>query len=64
MHMCVSALSEFITGGVMNSITGNDVKSLKEMYTDMTGSRGEKLNLEGMQKEFDRGYKRKRPFLS
>jgi hypothetical protein len=43
--MCVSALSEFITGGVMNSITGNDVKSLKEMYIDMTNSRSEELNL-------------------
>jgi hypothetical protein len=55
MHMCVSALIGFITGGVMNSVTGNDVKSLKEMYTDMTGSRGEELNLECMQNEFDRG---------
>jgi hypothetical protein len=58
MHMTVSALSGFITGGVMNSVTGNDVKSLKEMYTDMTGSRGEELNLESMQQEFDRGYKK------
>ncbi len=51
MHMTVSALSGFITGGVMNSVTGNDVKSLKEMYTSMTGSRGEKLNLDNMQQE-------------
>ena len=58
MHMCVSALSGFITGGVMNSITGNDVKSLKEMFIDMTGSRGEELNLQCMQNEFDRGYKK------
>ena len=58
MHMTVSALSGFITGGVMNSTTGNDVKSLKEMYTCMTGSRGEELNLENMQQEFDRGYKK------
>ena len=58
MHMTVSALSGFITGGVMNSVTGNDVKSLKEMYTDMTGSRGEELNLDNMQQEFDRGYKK------
>ena len=43
MHMTVSALSGFITGGVMNSVTGNDVKSLKEMYTSMTGSRGEEM---------------------
>ncbi len=28
VHMCVSALSGFITGGVMNSIMGNDVKSM------------------------------------
>ena len=30
------------------------------MYTDMTGSRGEELNLENtsMQQEFDRGYKK------
>jgi hypothetical protein len=58
MHMCVSALSGFITGGVMNSITGNDVKSLKEMYIDMTGSREEELNLKGVQNDFDRGYKK------
>jgi hypothetical protein len=63
MHMTVSALSGFITGGVMNSVTGNDVKSLKEMYTDMTGSRGEELNLHSMQQEFDRGYK-KEQFLT
>jgi hypothetical protein len=54
----MAALSSFITGGVMNSVTGNDVKYLKEMYTDMTGSRGEELNLESMQQEFDRGYKK------
>ncbi len=58
MHMTVSALSGFITGGVMNSVTGNDVKSLKEMYNSMTGSRSEELNLENMQQEFDRGYKK------
>jgi hypothetical protein len=63
MHMCVSALSGFITGGVMNSVTGNDVKSLKEMYISMTSSRSEELNLENMQQEFDRGYK-KEAFLS
>ncbi len=44
--MTVSALSGFITGGVMNNVTGNDVKSLKEMCTSMTGSRGEELNLD------------------
>jgi hypothetical protein len=36
MHMPVSALSGFITGGVMKSVTGNDVKSLKEMYVSIT----------------------------
>ena len=34
------------------------MKSLKEMYTDMTGSRGEELNLENLQQDFDRGYKK------
>jgi hypothetical protein len=63
IHMTVSALSDFITGGVMNSVTENDVKSLKEMYTSMTGSRGEELNLDNMRQEFDRGYK-KESFLS
>jgi hypothetical protein len=58
MHMAVSALSGFITGDVMNSVTGNDVKSLKEMFTSMTGSRGEELYLHNMQQEFDRGYKK------
>jgi hypothetical protein len=51
MHMCVSALSGFITGGVMNSTTGNDIKSPKEMYTDMTNSRSEELNLDGKHAE-------------
>ena len=63
MHMTVSALSGFITGGVMNSVTGNDTKSLKEMYISMTQSRSEELNLDNMQQEFDRGYK-KEAFLS
>ena len=58
MHMTVSALSGFITGGVMNSVTGNDIKSLKEMYISMTDSRGEELDLHNMQQEFDRGYKK------
>jgi hypothetical protein len=58
IYMTVSALSGFITGGVMNSVTGNDVKSLKEMYTSMTGSRGAELNLNNMQQDFDRGYKK------
>ncbi len=59
MHMCVSALSSFITGGVMNSTTGNDIKSLKEMYTDMINSRSEELNLESMQNEFDPGVQKR-----
>jgi hypothetical protein len=47
----------------MNSTTGNDIKSLKEMYIDMTNSRSEELNLECMQNEYDRGYK-KESFLN
>jgi hypothetical protein len=41
MHMTVSANTGYILGGVMNSTTGNDVLSLKAMFTNITNSRHE-----------------------
>jgi hypothetical protein len=58
MHMTVSANTGYIIGGVMNSTTGNDVLSLKAMFTNITNSRDLELDLRGMKIELDRGYKK------
>jgi hypothetical protein len=59
MHMVVFQLLRNVLATGLNAQGGNDLNTLKQMYADITGADCvDDINLQGMQNEFDRGYKR------
>ena len=59
MHMVVSQLLGNVLATGLNAQGGNDKNTLKQIYADITGADCvDDINLQGMQNDFDRGYKR------